>query len=347
MADRAVWADPRLRAAWAARDWAAVFREYRRAAGISQRDLESLVGMAQPDISAIERGRRRVTSTDVIDRITRGLNVPEELGGIPARDPGLAEWQPPAELRDRVAHATATGRADLRVADWMVKVLGTYRRSEDTVGGRELWPVVRSQLDAVTRLVPDSSGQTADRLLALAGEHAHWLSWVAYHEGRIGPALSWLDLAHGWATEAGAADLVSWVARVRSYFLLGRSDPVRALRLAEAARYAPGLSPAAASVAAHAESMAAAALGERDRARRAGDEALQLALQAPDEEERPGWLYWLDPVRARLQHADVAYAVRDWRTAADGYGENLTWLEGYPRDYAYYAARFEDARARV
>lgn len=348
MVNRSPWTDPRLRAAWARRDWPGIFREYRRVTGISQRQLEPLVGMAQPHISDVERGKKRITSAEVIDRITRGLSVPEELGGIPARKDELSAWQPPAELRDRVARAHSTGRTDLRVADWMAEVLATYRRTEDEVGGRDLWPVVRSQLDAVTRLLPDASGRAADRLLSLAAEHAHWLSWVAAQEQRIGAALSWLDLAHGWAQEAGADDLVSWIARVRSYYALQRSDPVRALRAAEAARHAPReLSPAAASIAAHAESMAAAAVGERDRAQRAADEALETALRVPDAGDRPGWLYWLDPVRARLHRADLAFAVRDWPTAAAGYRECIDELTGYPRDRAFYEGRLQEAAARA
>lgn len=304
--------------------------------------------MSQPYISAVERGHRKITSAEVIERITRGLDVPDDLGGVPAHQAALSTWQPPPELRDRLAHAHATGRADMRVAGYIEGVLADYRRAEDDVGGRDLWPVVRAQLDTVTNLLPDASGPAVDRLLVLAAEHAHWLSWVAAHHDRMGPALSWLDLAAGWAADAGADDLTSWCLRVRSYYALGRRDPVRALRTAEAARHAPrDLSPAAASVAAHAESMAAAAVGERDRAKRSGDEAYDLATRVPDAGDRPGWLYWLDPVRAELHRADLAYAVRDWAAAADGYAGSLERLDGYPRDRAYYAARAEDARARV
>jgi len=304
--------------------------------------------MPQPYISRIERGHTRITSAEVIERITRGLGVPEELGGVPVHEQELSIWQPPPELRERVAHARSTGRADIRVAEWIADVLASHRRAEDTVGGRELWPVVRSQLDTVTRLLPDASGNTVDRLLTLAAEHAHWLSWVAAQENQMGAALTWLDLAHGWATEAGSYDLTSWVTRVRSYYLLEQRDPVRALRVAEAARHAPReLSPATAAIAAHTEGMAAAAVGERDRARRLADEAFELALQAPDPNERPGWLYWLDPVRAQLNRADIAYAVRDWRDAASLYADSLDQLEGYPRDHAYYHGRYQDARSRI
>lgn len=347
MGSRGPWADARLRAAWARGDYGAVFREYRRAAGgISQSALGSLVGLPQSRVSVIERGRHRVTSAEVMRRIREGLHVPEELGGVPARRE-LSAWDPPPELRDRVAHAHRTHRTDLRTADYIRRVLAEHRRAEDVVGGRDLWPVVRSQLDTVTGLLPHAAGDAADGLLVLAAEHGHWLSWVAWQHQRRGPALAWLDIARGWAADAGSADMLSWLGRVRSYYLLADRDPLRALRTAEAARYAPTpLTAAAAAVATHTAAMAAAAVGERDRARRLADEARALA-DRDDAERRPPWLYWMGPTRARLMHADTAYAVQDWSTAAAELAAALPGLEGYPRDHAYYTARLEDARARA
>lgn len=345
MTSRGVWADVRLRAAWARQDWAAILREYRRVAGLSQRGLEAQIGVAQPYIAAIEKGRRRVTSVDLVARLTEGLDVPTELRAVP-RAASLGEWAPPPELRERIAHGHETGRTDLRTADWIGEVLTQQRRAEGEVGGLELWAVVRSQLDAVTRLIPGTAGDTADRLLLLAAEHAHWLSWVAHTEGRTGPALAWLDVALGWAVDSGHPDMASWVCRVRSYYSLTHGDPRRALRTAEGGRTGR-LSPAAASVAAHQEAMAAAALGERDRARRLSEAALRLAEEAPDEADRPGWLYWLDPVRARLQAADAALACRDWATAATGFREALPSLTGFPRDHAHYQARLEAAERQL
>ncbi|MFE4649269.1 helix-turn-helix domain-containing protein [Streptomyces sp. NPDC056707] len=346
MSSRALWRDVRLRAAWARQDWAAILREYRRAAGLSQRDLEPLVGMPQPHISAIESGRRQVTTAEVQARITEGLRVPPELTSIPLR-PDLDEWAPPTELRERIAHGDATGRTDLRTAVWIGEVLAQHRRSEDEGGGQILWPVVRSQLDAVTRLIPGTTGPAADRLLLLAAEHAHWLSWVAWQHDRKGAALAWIDMAHGWAVDGGHTDMASWVHRIRSYYSLAHGDPTRALRTAEAARLTISLSPAAASAAAHQAAIAAAALSERDRARRLAEEALELALRVPEETDRPGWLYWLSPARAMLEFADASYACRDWQAAVDGIRAALPELGDYPRDHAYYLARMEDATRRA
>lgn len=348
VSSRGIWTDIALRAAWARADWAAVLYEYRRAAGLTQRQLEPLVGLPQPHISAIESRRRVVKTADVQARITEGLQVPQELidAGQSAQ---YAAWEPSGELRERIAHAHAAGRTDLRTARWIERVLVEHRRAEDDQVGLDLWPVVRAQLDAVTRLIPGASGEAADQLLRLAGEHAHWLSWVAWQEGQRGAALTWIDLAYGWATDAGSADLGSWAQRVRAHYSLTAEDPVRALRTAEAARYAaPGLlSPAAESIAVHQAALAAAALSERDRARRLADEALGLAERMPDAEERPPWLYWLEPARARLHLADTAYACRDWQTAADLFRSALPDLAGYPRDHAHYQQRLEDAERRA
>lgn len=347
MSGRELWADGRLRAAWAARDWPVLIRRYRALAGISQQRFGELVGMDQGYVSRLERGKARVTSEDVVARFKEGLHVPIELGGVDRR--GELQWAPPAELRERMAHAHATGRADLRTADWIGRVLAEHRRAEDEVGGRDLWPVVRSQLDTVTQLLPHASGEAADRLMLLAAEHAHWLSWVAWHENQRGVALAWIDLGHGWAVDGGHTDMASWAQRVRAYYSLDHGDPVRALRTAEAARFAGPrpLSPAAESAAVHQAAMAAAACAERDRARHLADEAHALALRVPDEDDRPGWLYWLDPARARLQLADAAYACRAWTDAADGFREALPALSGFPRDHAYYRARLEDAEQRA
>ncbi|MGW1039311.1 helix-turn-helix domain-containing protein [Streptomyces sp. NPDC002547] len=348
MSRRELWADGRLRAAWAARDWPTLIRRYRALAGISQQRFGELVGMDQGYVSRLEHGRARVTSEDVVARFVEGLQVPIELGGIRRSDED-PQWGPSTELRERIAHAHAVGRTDLRTADWIGRVLAEHRRAEDEVGGRDLWAVVRSQLDAVTQLIPHAAGDAADRLMLLAAEHAHWLSWVAWQEGRRGPALAWIDLAHGWAVDGGHTDMASWAQRVRAHYSLNHGDPVRALRTAEAARYAGPrpLSPAAEAVAVHQAAMAAAACAERDRARRLADEAHELALRVPDAGERPGWLYWLEPTRARLQHADAAYACRDWDAAAEGFRVALPDLRGYPRDYAYYQSRLVEAERQA
>jgi transcriptional regulator with XRE-family HTH domain len=338
----------RLRAAWVAGDFSAVFREFRRLTGDSQLKLGSMVGMPQSHVSLIEAGKRKVTSADVIARIAEGLAVPDQLRGLPEQNRVPTQWSPDPELSERVARATQAGRVDTSTAEFIGRVLTEHRKAEDTIGGQNLWVLVLSQLDTVTQLLPAVSGEAADRLLLLSAEHAHWLSWVARSQGKRGPSLEWLDKAYGWALDCGNAEMRAWLTRVRSFYALKEGDPKRALKIAEAGNeMSYRLSPATRSIALHAEAMASAAVGERDRSRRLAEEAHGLALQVPGENERPAWLYWLDPVRADLNLADSAYASRDWATAAGLYGEAVQALEGFPRDQAVYLTRLEDARRHM
>lgn len=60
-----LWSHPQLLAALADQDWGTVFRTYRKLTGLSQTKLGERVGLAQSDVSDIERGHRRVTSSEV------------------------------------------------------------------------------------------------------------------------------------------------------------------------------------------------------------------------------------------------------------------------------------------
>jgi DNA-binding XRE family transcriptional regulator len=83
-----LWDSPAARDALARREMGAVFRHFRRYTGASQTTLGSLIGLAQSDVSDIERGVRQVTSLDVTMRIAEGLHIPVHLLGlVPAQSP--------------------------------------------------------------------------------------------------------------------------------------------------------------------------------------------------------------------------------------------------------------------
>lgn len=78
----------------------------------------SLVGMPQSHVSLIENRKRRVTSADVVTRIAEGLQVPDELRGLPERRKSVsASWGPDPELSDRITHVHRTGHIDVRSAE--------------------------------------------------------------------------------------------------------------------------------------------------------------------------------------------------------------------------------------
>ncbi|MER6914863.1 helix-turn-helix domain-containing protein [Streptomyces sp. NPDC000594] len=74
-----LWEQPEILGALNARDIGAFLRGYRKYTGTSQSTVGARTGLAQSDISAIERGNRRVTSADVLARITIGLGIPPHL----------------------------------------------------------------------------------------------------------------------------------------------------------------------------------------------------------------------------------------------------------------------------
>lgn len=77
-----LWDHEKVRGDLAARDLAAVIKHFRKWTGASQTAVGSLVGLAQSDISAIERGARQVQSIDVLTRIADGLAIPLSLLGL-------------------------------------------------------------------------------------------------------------------------------------------------------------------------------------------------------------------------------------------------------------------------
>lgn len=80
--DRRVWQNPRMRAALALRDLAAVFRIL-RAHGVSQRKIAAITDQSQSEISEIVGGRR-VVAYDVLVRVADGFGIPRGWMGLAA-----------------------------------------------------------------------------------------------------------------------------------------------------------------------------------------------------------------------------------------------------------------------
>ncbi|WP_347877145.1 hypothetical protein [Streptomyces sp. 8K308] len=124
------------------------------------------------DVSAIERGRRRVTSREARQRIVEGLRVPAELpsGEGPVARLALPDVAPEPELLERVAGVVEDGRrVDGATLDWLERLLAEHRRAEDVIGSRPLVGVMRRQLDTVVALHGRARGELATRRGATRG----------------------------------------------------------------------------------------------------------------------------------------------------------------------------------
>jgi transcriptional regulator with XRE-family HTH domain len=73
-----LWDRPAMREALERRDIGAVLRLMRQYAGASQMGLSMRIGIAQPEISGIMTGRKRVTSLERLERVADGLDMPDE-----------------------------------------------------------------------------------------------------------------------------------------------------------------------------------------------------------------------------------------------------------------------------
>lgn len=341
-----LWSHPQLATAVTSEDWGAVFRTYRKLTGLSQTKLGERVGLAQPDVSDIERERRRITSVEVRQRIVAGLGIPPELqvvaGPVETPVPGLSlpGATPDEDLLTRVTSVIdSSHRVDAATLDWLDRLLAEHRRAEDQIGSRPLVDVMRQQLRTVVDLYAGARGPLADRVVRLASEHAQFLAWMAQDQAQTAAALAWYDRSHEWALEAGDANMAATTLSMKAHMAWSGGRGTRCVRLAEAARWsAPGTSLGVQGMAAQMAARGHALEGEADDARRLLDEAQGLIRRASEHpEDEPVWMYFYDETWFTLQRGMAALHLRDWRGAVDQITVGLAALpDEYRRDKTWY-----------
>lgn len=353
-----LWSHPQLLAAVAVEDWAAVFRTYRQLTGLSQTKLGERVGLVQPEVSNIERGRRQVTSVEVRQRIVNGLRVPAHL--LAADQPRVDSPVPalavpgPGPDDDLLARVTSVvdgeHRVDTATLSWLDRLLAEHRRAEDEIGSRPLVGLMRQQLRTVVDLYGSARGPLADRVVRLASEHAQFLAWMAQDQGRTAAALAWYDRSHEWALEAGDVNMAATTLSMKAHMAWsgGRGD--RCVRLAEAARWsAPGTSLGVQGMAAQMAARGHALNGDADDADRLLDEAQDLIGRAARHpEDEPPWMYFYGETWFTLQRGMAALHLRDWKAAIDHLTIGLAALpDDYRRDRTWYRACLAHALAEA
>lgn len=323
-----LWSHPQLATAIAIEDWGAVFRTYRKLTGLSQTKLGERTGLAQSDVSDIERGRRRVTSAEVRQRIVVGLGLRDRFQALGAEAdsgsgpvPGLSLGSAPNE--DLLARVTGVVDGDQRVdaatLDWLDRLLAEHRRAEDHIGSRPLVDVMHQQLRTVVELYAGARGPLTDRVVRLAAEHAQFLAWMAQDQDDPITALAWYDRSHEWALEAGDANMAATTLNMKAHLAWSKGRAVRCVNLAEAARWsAPGTSRGVQGMAAQMAARGHALGGARAEADRLLDEAQSLVNEAAGRpEDEPVWMYFYDETWFTMQRGMAALHLRDWQTAVD------------------------------
>ncbi|MET9292065.1 helix-turn-helix transcriptional regulator [Streptomyces sp. NPDC003077] len=346
-----LWTHPRLTAPLADEDWGAVFRAYRRLTGTSQTKLGERVGLAQSDVSEIERGHRRVTSVEVRQRIVTGLGIPDGPGPSALPVPGLAlpGIVPDEDLWARVT-LTVEGarRVDAATLDWLDRLLAEHRKAEDFIGSRPMDDVTHRQLHVVVDLYAGARGPLERRLVRLASEYAQFLAWLAQDQGRTAAALAWYDRSHDWALEAGDAGMAATTLSMKAHLAWSGGRGARCVALARAARWAgPKTSPGVRGMAAQMEARGHALTGNARAAHRLLDEAQALVgTAARHPEDEPPWMYFYDETWFTLQRGMAALHLCEWGTAAELITSGLAALpDDYRRDKAWYRACLAHALA--
>ncbi|MEV7288131.1 helix-turn-helix domain-containing protein [Streptomyces sp. NPDC093252] len=350
-----LWSHPALAAAVTRADWGAVLRTYRRLTGTSQTRLGERVGLVQPDVSDIERGRRRVTSVEVRQRIVTGLGIPAHLleapqqrtSPVPALTPSGLD--PDEDLLTRITSVTKGGhRADAPTLDWLDRLLAEHRRAEDEIGSRPLVGLMRRQLRDVVDLYSGARGPLAGRVVRLAAEHAQFLAWMAQDQGADTAALAWHDRSHEWALEAGDANMAATTLSMKSHLAWATGHGTRTIRLAEAARWStPGASLGVQGMAAQMAARGHALNGDGGAAERLLDEAQALIGRAAERpEDEPPWMYFYGETWFTLQRGMSAMHLRDWPGAVDSLTTGLDALApDFRRDRTWYRACLAHALA--
>ncbi|MEU6505104.1 helix-turn-helix transcriptional regulator [Streptomyces sp. NPDC046942] len=348
-----LWTHPALAAALARDNWGEVFRTYRKLTGLSQTKLGERVGLVQPDVSDIERGRRRVTSVEVRQRIVSGLGIPHHEGQpakkVPVSALAVAGPGPDEDLLARVTSVVdAEHHVDAPTLDWLDRLLAEHRRAEDQIGSRPLVDVMRQQLRAVVDLYAGARGSLMDRVVRLASEHAQFLAWMAQDQAQTAAALAWYDRSHEWALEAGDANMAATTLSMKAHMAWSGGRGTRCVRLAEAARWsAPGTSLGVQGMAAQMAARGHALNGDADKAHRHLDQAQDLISRAAERpEDEPPWMYFYGETWFTLQRGMAALHLRDWRTAVEHLTVGLDALaDEYRRDKTWYRACLAHALA--
>jgi transcriptional regulator with XRE-family HTH domain len=311
--DADVWEHRDVRAALRAGDFGALIKAWRKWTGRSQSAVAARCELSQPDVSAIESGRRQVLTAAVQRRILEGLEVPVLLR------PGAAEPSANAAFTRRgvletgtmlaaglLADAPHAERLDAgrRIGRELVEGLrvrtARFRRLDDHLGGADTYRLYATELESTASLVQYGSytEETGQALLSVFGEQEQQAGWAAFDAGDHARARqlyeSSLKVARAAGDHALAGNALALLAYQQNQ--TGRNSVETA---AAAYREAgPGAPPGARVLLAQRLAWAHAAAGHASAAQHALDLAEQLLAHsgAP----APDWAAWADEREQRI-----------------------------------------------
>ncbi|MFE7132762.1 helix-turn-helix domain-containing protein [Streptomyces sp. NPDC057638] len=215
-----LWRRPDIRHALSTHDMGAFLRSFRKHTGTSQSTIGARTGLAQSDISAIERGIRRVTSAEVLARIATGLNIPPHLLALTTTDQAAAGFTPTSPPSTTMVSPAADQEDDVRrrslitgtvTATFLASTTSAQASAPSTTPHTPLGPLEQTLFEPV----PASPVPPADLAAALIRSRA---AFASAHYTALGAALPSL-LA---AAEATRDHATSGRARDRAHAAVAR-----------------------------------------------------------------------------------------------------------------------------
>ncbi|MBO0853687.1 MAG: helix-turn-helix transcriptional regulator [Nocardia sp.] len=325
-----------------------VLRTAREAAGVGLREFARRTHWSAAYLSQIERGLRPVTD-DIARAYTVALGT--EPDAKPAGDPLRVahEWlvaEPPPVEQLTSGRQVGTGL----VAEMERRVV-ELRRLDDVVGGTNLHPIVRCDLEAARAVV--NEGQHAPdvrrRLLRVVGELSQLGGWVYADAGRYPQAQQVYLAGVTAATEAEDRPLAGQLLSTLSYMIANTGDPRDAGLLARSALQGAGhdAPPIVRALLGERVAWAAAKYGDAGAAHRALDAVDDEFDRRTPEDEEPDWTYWFDRDEIDVMRARCAVQLGD-AAAAETLLSPI--MKRYPadrqREAALYRSWLAEAYAR-
>jgi hypothetical protein len=213
-------------------------------------------------------------------------------------------------LRDSDPFRPIAGRAGPRlgigdVADLAARVHG-LRLADDVLAGGDLIKPAFRELDTAVRIYRTSTYAevVGRKLLGVIGECAQIAGWVASDAGEHEQASRAYHLGISAAHEAGDRTLESNLVGSLAYQVSNIGDPSEAIALTHAAvdMAGPHAPPRARALCWDRVAWAHARVGEAQMTMRALGEA-ETALTHHDDEDEPGYLYWVDAGELQIMEA--------------------------------------------
>jgi transcriptional regulator with XRE-family HTH domain len=286
-------------------------REFRRARGLSLRQLAARIPVSYPYISQLEAGLRCPSSTTAA-RLDAALDAGGELAAM------VVEIVAPSD-HDRVVYATAhPRRVDMATMDALADALAALRRLDDTLGAAAVLPVADRQRIMVAVLARHARAPIHSQVVGMLGQWCQFQGWLHLSGGQVGRATAMFSRALAAAAEAGDRELAATTLSFRGYTAYLAGAVGSAAELTRAALAHPDIYIGQRAYDYHQLARALAMAGDQSAARAYRAEAVDLAAAATEHAgPRPPWHYYRIPAVWALEDGVTLRRLGDRQRAAE------------------------------